>query len=60
MKIESCIKRVRKEYIKEAISLLSLLANSDALTQMLFGVWQDDILSDEERSWGNLEEKYFP
>ena len=33
-------KKVRKEYIQEAISLLSLPANSDALTQMLLRVRQ--------------------
>ena len=37
--------------------MLSLSANSDALTHMLIGVRRDDILSDEEKSWQNLEEK---
>ena len=51
------MKKVRKEYMQEAISLLSLPANSNALTHILLEVRQDDILSDEEKSWQNLEEK---
>ena len=51
------MKKVRKEYKQEAISLFSLPANSDALTHILLGVRQDDILSDEEKSWQNPEEK---
>ena len=35
VKIQICIKKVKKEYIQEAISLLSLPVNPDALIHML-------------------------
>ena len=37
VQIQSCIKKLKKEYIQEAISLLSLPVNSDALIHMLVG-----------------------
>ena len=44
VKIQSCIKKVRKEYLQETISLLSLPANSDVLTHMPREVRQEVIL----------------
>ena len=40
VKIQSCIKKVKKEYIQEAISLLPLPVNPDALIHMLRGLRQ--------------------
>ena len=45
VKIQSCIKKVRKEYLQETISLLSLPENSDVLTHMPREVQQEVIFA---------------
>ena len=44
VKVKSGIKKVRKEYLQETISLLSLPAHSEVLTQMSREVIQEVIL----------------
>ena len=44
VKVKSGIKKVRKEYLQETISLLSLPAHSEVLTEMPHEVIQEVIL----------------